>query len=180
MNHQFNLMLVTGVQIPPSITPEVFEPRRRHLGIARRVLDVLVSEIGLQRTGVDAIIRQLVSGGVPEHVRMDTELEAGCLAGALNQAGEPFCRERRLTFGDEHVFTARRLASQLTLRPQLVALQGMDGRDAVFDALVPHYWRGLHWSFARSNDPVIMDRSFGTDMALSRRADIAPLGFFRP
>src|SRR5262249_48825648 len=31
----------------PSIPPEVLEPIRRHLGVADRVLDILVSEIGL-------------------------------------------------------------------------------------------------------------------------------------
>jgi hypothetical protein len=44
---------------------------------------------------------------------MYAELEARCLAGALNQAGKPFRRERRPTFGEEHLFPALGLAFQL-------------------------------------------------------------------
>jgi hypothetical protein len=53
-----------------SLTPKVLEPRWCQLGISDRVLDVLVPEIGLQRSGVVAVIRHLVAAGMPEHVRV--------------------------------------------------------------------------------------------------------------
>ena len=34
-------------------------------------LDVLVAEVALQRTGVQAVVRELEVAGVPEHVRVD-------------------------------------------------------------------------------------------------------------
>jgi hypothetical protein len=52
------------------------------------------------------VVGKLVAARVPQHVRVYAELEAGRFAGVLDQAGNPLCRERRLTFGDEHVFTA--------------------------------------------------------------------------
>ena len=41
------------------------------------VLDVLVAEVSLERPGIDAPVRQLVSAGVPQHMGMDGEAEAG-------------------------------------------------------------------------------------------------------
>jgi hypothetical protein len=41
---------------PFRLSPEVLEPGRRHLGVPHRVLDVAVSEVGLQRPGVVARI----------------------------------------------------------------------------------------------------------------------------
>jgi hypothetical protein len=39
------------------------EPRRRQLGVAHRVLDQLVADIGLDRTGIDAVVGQLEPTG---------------------------------------------------------------------------------------------------------------------
>jgi len=51
-------------------TPEVFEPRRRKLGIANRVLDIAVAEIGLQGSRIMPCIGQRIAAGVSEHMRM--------------------------------------------------------------------------------------------------------------
>ena len=40
-----------------------------------------MAEIGLERAGVVAVVGELVAAGVPEHVRMDLDLQArhvGC------------------------------------------------------------------------------------------------------
>jgi hypothetical protein len=55
----------------------MLEAGRRQLGIAHRVLDVLVAEIRLQRTGIDAVIGELEAACVPQHVRMHWETEIG-------------------------------------------------------------------------------------------------------
>ena len=47
-----------------SVAPEAFEPIRRQRGVARRVLDVAVSQVGLQGPRIDAVIRQLEAAGV--------------------------------------------------------------------------------------------------------------------
>lgn len=39
----------------PSVTPEIPEPRRRKLGVTHRVLNVLVSEVGLKRPRIVAL-----------------------------------------------------------------------------------------------------------------------------
>jgi hypothetical protein len=69
-----------------SIAPEILETRRRQLRVPAGVLDVLVAEIGLQRAGIDAVVSELVAAGVPQHVGMDDDVEAGGLA----QAGDHF------------------------------------------------------------------------------------------
>ena len=58
-----------------SVVPEVLEAGRRQLGVAHRVLDVLVAEIGLQGPRVEAVIGELEAAGVSQHVRMHREVE---------------------------------------------------------------------------------------------------------
>src|SRR5215472_1519304 len=50
--------------------PEVLEPMRRQLGVAHRVLNVLVAEPSLKRPGVVAGVGQRVAAAVPQHVRV--------------------------------------------------------------------------------------------------------------
>jgi hypothetical protein len=56
------------------VSPKVLEPRVGQFGIARRVLDVFVAEIRLQRSRIYSVVGQLVAGRVPQHVRMRLEL----------------------------------------------------------------------------------------------------------
>ena len=56
-----------------SILPKILEPLRRELGVAHRVHDVLVAEVVLQRARVASVVRELVAGRVPQHVRMHAE-----------------------------------------------------------------------------------------------------------
>jgi hypothetical protein len=48
--------------------PEILEPRRRQLGVAHRVLDVLVPHPGLDRPRIVASVSQSVAASVPEHM----------------------------------------------------------------------------------------------------------------
>jgi hypothetical protein len=41
-----------------------------------------MAQIGLQRSGIDALISQRVAAGVPQHVWMDLEAKLGFVAGA--------------------------------------------------------------------------------------------------
>ena len=61
---------------PSSVLPQPFEPLGGKLGVAHRVLDVLVSEVGLQSPGVRAPVRQLKAAGVAKHMRAHRKLEA--------------------------------------------------------------------------------------------------------
>jgi hypothetical protein len=51
-----------------SISKKFLESLRRQGGVARRILNVAVPEIGLDRTGVVAIVGELVAAGMAEHV----------------------------------------------------------------------------------------------------------------
>jgi hypothetical protein len=55
-----------GGSMPRWSAPEVLETMRRQLGVAHRVLDVLVPEIGLQGAGVVAGVGQGVAAAVPQ------------------------------------------------------------------------------------------------------------------
>jgi hypothetical protein len=46
----------------------VFEPTRGQRGVARGRVDGAMAEIGLQCSGIDALIGQRVAAGMPEHV----------------------------------------------------------------------------------------------------------------
>jgi hypothetical protein len=58
---------------PRQLAPEVLEPIRRQLGVPHRVLDVLMPEVGLQRTSIATGIRQGVAAAVAQHVRVNGE-----------------------------------------------------------------------------------------------------------
>ena len=45
-------------------TPEVFKPPRRHFGVPDRVLDILMAQVGLQRSRVVPFVGQGVAAGV--------------------------------------------------------------------------------------------------------------------
>jgi hypothetical protein len=46
-------------------TPEVLKPCRAQLGVAHRMLDILMSQVGLERPRVVAVIGELIAAGVP-------------------------------------------------------------------------------------------------------------------
>jgi hypothetical protein len=55
-----------------------------------------MAEIGLQCSGIDALVGQSVAAGMPEHVGMDFELNFAFVAGAGEQLGEARRGERAL------------------------------------------------------------------------------------
>ena len=55
-----------------------------------------MAEIGLQRSSIDALVRQCVAAGMPEHVRMDLEPNLGFAAGAGEQLGKTRRGERSM------------------------------------------------------------------------------------
>jgi hypothetical protein len=72
------------------LAPKVLEPCRRQLGVAHRVLDVFVPEVGLERPRVMAGVGKRIAAGVPQHVGMDLEFEPG-LAFSISYDGAPGC-----------------------------------------------------------------------------------------
>jgi hypothetical protein len=66
---------------PKSVFPEIPKLARRQFGLSDRVLDILVSEVLLNRARVLAGIRQVEARSMAKHVRMYRELDTGGLGG---------------------------------------------------------------------------------------------------
>ena len=77
--------------------PEVLESGRGQLGVAHRVLDVLVPEIGLQSARVVPLVSQGEPTGVPQHVRVSLEAEPSGDTSALDHARKAGRGEGRAT-----------------------------------------------------------------------------------
>jgi hypothetical protein len=92
------------------LSPEVLEPIGRQLGVAHRVLDVLVTEPRLQRPGIVACIRQGIAAAVPQHVRKDREEANDVSFDHLVGAGE-----HRLWHGQAHRLRGFEVDYQLIL-----------------------------------------------------------------
>ena len=100
------------------------------LGVAHRMLDILVPEIRLQRPGIVAFVGEGEPAGVPQHVRVRREAEPGGLAGALYKPGEAARGERRASLAGEHEGDRFLLTLQPAQCPQLVAQDRMRRRGA--------------------------------------------------
>jgi len=85
----------------PSVLPPALESRRSQLGVADRVLDVLMTQVGLQRARVSAGIRLVESAGVPQHMRVRLDLEPGSLASPVDQLLKVGHCHRRTALGQE-------------------------------------------------------------------------------
>lgn len=68
-----------------SVFPETLESVRGKLGVTDRMLDVLVAQVVLQCASVMAVVGEFVAAGVPEHVGMHGEFDAGVLTGSFNE-----------------------------------------------------------------------------------------------
>ena len=104
------------------LAPEIPEPMRRKLGVAHRVLDVFMTEIGLQRASVVAGIGQGIACRVPQHVRVNRERHSRALADAMHRGVEALGRHRTTALGREHMrskiqaYSIRSFAIVSTLR----------------------------------------------------------------
>ena len=118
LNDHSCVRLVTNVpahfDAPQSLAPKVFEPRRCQLGIAHRVLDILVAEVGLQGARVVPIVREFITAGMPQHMRMRLEAQLRQSPGALDHSSEPGGAKRRAALGREYEW---RLMLLLALEP---------------------------------------------------------------
>ena len=96
------------------ISPEILKPRWRQRGVPHRVLDVAVSQIGLERPGVVALVGQRVGAGVSQHVRGRIECKPRVGACPLHQSGKPSSGKGRSSLRREDEW---RLGLLLALQP---------------------------------------------------------------
>jgi hypothetical protein len=85
-----------------SIPEQAFEPSRCQLGVTHRMLDRLVAEIGLDRSGIDAVVGQFEVTGMPQHARVNLHIEACSLTSALDHCVKATLGEWRAAFRCEH------------------------------------------------------------------------------
>ena len=64
-----------------SVSPEALESPRSQVCIPNRVGDLLVAEIMLYRSGVDALVSEVVACWVTEHMRVDRKRNPGLSTG---------------------------------------------------------------------------------------------------
>jgi hypothetical protein len=67
------------------------------------VLDIFMTEVVLECASIVAIVRKLVSAGVPEHVWVDAKRHLGGLAEALDEPVEAYGAHRPAALGHEYV-----------------------------------------------------------------------------
>ena len=102
-----------------SILPEVFEPVRSQFCVARRVLDVAVSQIMLNGSCILSVIGELVAGSVAQHMWVDGERQSGLLAGADNDLTHSVGCQRCFALADKHIGRVGVLPLQVTQDTQL-------------------------------------------------------------
>ncbi len=99
------------------------------------MLDRLVAKIGLDRSGIDAVVGQLEAAGVAQHMRVDLHIERSSLTSALDHRLKAALGEWRAAFRCEH---GRQFVVLFTLEPpqgaQLLAGQWVRGRTAVLES----------------------------------------------
>jgi hypothetical protein len=86
-----------------SVLPEILEPIGCHFGVANRVHDIFMAHIVLEGSGVVAIVGELVTSGVPEHVRVNREWELGSFSGPSDHLQESRGRGWTTSLGDEDI-----------------------------------------------------------------------------
>src|SRR5262249_12624236 len=104
-------------------------------GVPHRVLDVLVPEIVLQGARVVAIVGELKTTGMAQHMWVDGKWHLGSLADALDEAVEANRTDWSAALGNKHVSLFRALAAQLTQSPHLVTPDRMHAGNPVLDAV---------------------------------------------
>jgi len=87
-SYRLCVCVAVNILASASLSPEIPESSRRQFGVAHRVLDIAVTEVGLQRPRVVALVRQGEAAGVPEHVRVGLEAQTRLSARPLNHASE--------------------------------------------------------------------------------------------
>jgi len=101
------------------ILPEAFEVIRRQSRVTDGRVDRLVPKIVLDCPGVLAIVCQLVATGMPQHVAVHEEREAGGLTCPRNHALITGHAQRRQALGDKHVGAGWSFTLEPAQRPQL-------------------------------------------------------------
>jgi hypothetical protein len=92
-------------------SPKILESIRCHVGVPNSVLNVLVPEIVLQGPRVVAIVGELKTTGMAQHVWVDREWHLGGLPESLDKPVETDGADWPAALGNEHVGVCRVIAA---------------------------------------------------------------------
>src|ERR1700732_4670292 len=115
------------------VLPEVLEPVRRHFRVPHGMLNVLVAEVCLQRSGIVATIGECKAASMAQHMSVRLDLEACNRCKTFDHTAEACRREWRTTLRDEHKWRSVGLALQLAQRAHFDTVQRMRAGCAVLD-----------------------------------------------
>jgi hypothetical protein len=99
------------------------------------VLDVFVAEVVLQRPGIDALVGELESSCMPQHVRMDAEGHPGCLSQPGEHPAKRNSSHRGTPLAPEDISPRLLLSLETAQRAKLSAGQRVDGGHAVLQPM---------------------------------------------
>ena len=100
------------------IRPKGGEALGAQLGIADGVLNILVPQVVLNRSGIVAVIGQLKARGVAEHVGVHREPQLCCRAGACHNLPKRRVRERAFALCHKDIGRVRIRACHLAERAE--------------------------------------------------------------
>jgi hypothetical protein len=107
---------------PGRLPPEVLKSIRRQLGVSHCVLDIPVTEIGLQRPRIVALVGQSEAAGVPARTNENKRRAAMKSFCRTVAAALPACQMIFDVIGD--LLADRRQPMQLVLDDRIVGLRG--------------------------------------------------------
>jgi hypothetical protein len=108
------------------------ESIRSHRGVTYRGLDVAVPEVGLQASGVPALVGELVAAGVAQHVRVYAERHVRSLTQSGHHLAKPRRRHGPATLRAKHMWSWWVLALEPTQGAKLAVAKVMGRGIAVF------------------------------------------------
>jgi hypothetical protein len=94
-----------GILSSTSVPPEALKPIGRQFGVSHGMLNVLVAEVVLKRARVMAVICELITAGVAQHVRMDWKCQCRHLASSCEHLSHCGRSHRPAALCGKHVGT---------------------------------------------------------------------------
>jgi hypothetical protein len=82
---------ITDTMFSGSVLPEIFEPRRRQLGIAHRVTDVAMPEVNLQSLRIVAFVGERVAAGMPHMCECVLNASLAAVPARSTMRAKPHC-----------------------------------------------------------------------------------------
>src|SRR5262249_7436634 len=89
-------------RLSSSIAEKALETRGRQFGIAHGVLNGLVTEVGLNGACIDTVIRELIPACMPQHVRVNLDIEASSTGGPIHHCLKAALCEWCASLADKH------------------------------------------------------------------------------